>query len=80
MILPLLDQAQGLVLNVVFEDLLDDLVEFAAVVVVVTLVHDDLVHLDVIFVLDDAFEFTSEEAAHLIYVLLLNDGFGLFVR
>jgi hypothetical protein len=43
-------------------------------------VHDDLVHLDVLFVLDDTFEFTSEEAAHLIYVLLLNDGFGLFVR
>lgn len=79
MILPLLNQAQGFLLNVVLEDLLDVLVEFASVVVVVTLVHDDLVNLDVLFVLDDAFEFTFEEAEHLIYVLLLNDALGLIV-
>jgi len=79
LILPLLNQAQGFLLNVVLEDLLDVLVEFASVVVVVTLVHDDLVNLDVLFVLDDAFEFTFEEAEHLIYVLLLNDALGLIV-
>ena len=58
---------------------MDVLEELATVVIVVTLVHHDLVDLDVLFVLDDALEFAPKEPENLIYVLLLYDGSSRFV-
>jgi hypothetical protein len=58
--------------NVVFEDLLDVLVQFATIVLVVALMHDNFVNFDVLLGPGHKVKIASEEAKDTIHVVLLD--------
>jgi len=74
-----LDEGDCFIRDVIFEDLLNILIKFASIVLVVTLVHDNLVHLHVLLRPGNEVVVASQKAEDSVDIVFLDQGTGLLI-